>query len=481
MLSISDIQNYSTPLFNNSFPFVNTSQIDFPLSDQSISKLLEIKEKCDQILNRNTFITSILTIQRAIRKSRRNTLHSTISMLLVAHQTYLVKLKTLLTKLRSFQTPTLALSNYIQSVENVFTMESMVCHPLQHLELLGYAIVSLLQVDPQFAEEINYVVEKDRLIFWNIINKLLVLSETSNVDLHAKCKNVIENKSQKIIQHTTNNHNSNELTEYASKIQSSYKKALNICDVYKKYGIHASEGGKFMQSGKLFVDIPFSSTTLTLKLHYCVLDGVFLLTRKTPQKHQILFKLPMSSTFSLRSLTENGFTIYTPTYSIIIKSNAPRKLFLLLRELNFLYDPPAVFGVPLNKLLEREGSKIPKVIEMLGNVLTTEPCISTEGIYRVSGGVHKVGVLVHLLNLMPYESLDLTTFNVCDIASVFKKYFKDLPEPLIPNELCIESNHDIKYEISKIDTNRLNLLKYLCGILYKTSLMDDTNKMSAKI
>lgn len=118
--------------------------------------------------------------------------------------------------------------------------------------------------------------------------------------------------------------------------------------------------------------------------------------------------------------------------------------------------------------------------------------LNEEGIFRVSGSVKEMRKLCELIN-NEHETYDLNSFDIHVVASVFKKFLRDLPKPLI-----IES----MYEMVTTTVNRsmvldadealsslhsclqlltpchFNLLHFLCAFLYHVSLHSSFNKMT---
>jgi hypothetical protein len=119
-----------------------------------------------------------------------------------------------------------------------------------------------------------------------------------------------------------------------------------------------------------------------------------------------------------------------------------------------------VFGVPLELLVEREGSdshlgatratlRVPSFIDdvisamrQMGKsksspfavVLTLFLDMSIEGIFRKNGNIRRLRDLTDAIDRDP-SSVDLTQDNPVQLAALLKKFLRDLPEPLMTFKL----------------------------------------------
>ena len=119
-----------------------------------------------------------------------------------------------------------------------------------------------------------------------------------------------------------------------------------------------------------------------------------------------------------------------------------------------------VFGVPLELLVEREGSdshlgatratlRVPSFIDdvisamrQMGKskylpfalVLTLVLDMSIEGIFRKNGNIRRLRDLTDAIDRDP-SSVDLTQDNPVQLAALLKKFLRDLPEPLMTFKL----------------------------------------------
>ncbi|XP_013374440.1 PREDICTED: unconventional myosin-IXa isoform X1 [Chinchilla lanigera] len=155
------------------------------------------------------------------------------------------------------------------------------------------------------------------------------------------------------------------------------------------------------------------------------------------------------------------------------------------------YDPelsPRQFGVELSRLTS-EDRTVPLVVEKLINYIEMHG-LYTEGIYRKSGSTNKIKELRQGLDT-DAESVNLDDYNIHVIASVFKQWLRDLPNPLMTFELyeeflramgLQEKKETIRGVYSVIDQlsrTHLNTLERLIFHLVRIALQEDTNRMSA--
>lgn len=102
------------------------------------------------------------------------------------------------------------------------------------------------------------------------------------------------------------------------------------------------------------------------------------------------------------------------------------------------FDDPAtsvegVFGVPLDQTVAVSGGKlvIPQVVEeCVGTLLLFA---KTEGLFRIAGTTSRVDQLVAQYDRC--NTIDLSAESAHDVASLFIRFFMDLPDPLFPARL----------------------------------------------
>ncbi|XP_004687679.1 PREDICTED: unconventional myosin-IXa isoform X2 [Condylura cristata] len=155
------------------------------------------------------------------------------------------------------------------------------------------------------------------------------------------------------------------------------------------------------------------------------------------------------------------------------------------------YDPELSsrqFGVELSRLTS-EDRTVPLVVEKLINYIEMHG-LYTEGIYRKSGSTNKIKELRQGLDT-DAESVNLDDYNIHVIASVFKQWLRDLPNPLMTFELYEEflramglqerkeTIRGVYSVIDQLSRTHLNTLERLIFHLVRIALQEDTNRMSA--
>ncbi|XP_035992065.1 LOW QUALITY PROTEIN: unconventional myosin-IXAa [Fundulus heteroclitus] len=146
------------------------------------------------------------------------------------------------------------------------------------------------------------------------------------------------------------------------------------------------------------------------------------------------------------------------------------------------------FGVEVSRLTSDERT-VPLVVEKLINYIEMHG-LYTEGIYRKSGSTNKVKELKLALDT-DVENMNLDDYNIHVIASVFKQWLRDLPNPLMTFELYEEFIRAMSLQdkkemirgiysvIDQLSRTHLNTLERLIFHLVRISLQEDTNRMSA--
>ncbi|XP_015415554.1 PREDICTED: unconventional myosin-IXa [Myotis davidii] len=155
------------------------------------------------------------------------------------------------------------------------------------------------------------------------------------------------------------------------------------------------------------------------------------------------------------------------------------------------YDPELSsrqFGVELSRLTS-EDRTVPLVVEKLINYIEMHG-LYTEGIYRKSGSTNKIKELRQGLDT-DAESVNLDDYNIHVIASVFKQWLRDLPNPLMTFELYEEflramglqerkeTIRGVYSVIDQLSRTHLNTLERLIFHLVRIALQENTNRMSA--
>uniref|UniRef100_A0A8C3RBI5 Myosin IXA n=1 Tax=Cyanoderma ruficeps TaxID=181631 RepID=A0A8C3RBI5_9PASS len=153
------------------------------------------------------------------------------------------------------------------------------------------------------------------------------------------------------------------------------------------------------------------------------------------------------------------------------------------------HDPelsPRQFGVELSRLTSEERA-VPLLVEKLINYIEMHG-LYTEGIYRKSGSTNKIKELRQGLDT-DIENVNLDDYNIHVIASVFKQWLRDLPNPLMTFELYEEFLRVMGEEketvrgvysvIDQLSRTHLSTLERLIFHLVRIALQEETNRMSA--
>ncbi|XP_069758507.1 unconventional myosin-IXAa isoform X2 [Narcine bancroftii] len=146
------------------------------------------------------------------------------------------------------------------------------------------------------------------------------------------------------------------------------------------------------------------------------------------------------------------------------------------------------FGVEVSRLTNDERT-VPLVVEKLINYIEMHG-LYTEGIYRKSGSTNKIKELKQGLDT-DINSMNLDEYNIHVIASVFKQWLRDLPNPLMTFELYDEvlramglqdrkeMIHGVYSIIDQLSRTHVNTLERLIFHLVRIALQEDTNRMSS--
>ncbi|XP_015198980.2 unconventional myosin-IXAa isoform X3 [Lepisosteus oculatus] len=146
------------------------------------------------------------------------------------------------------------------------------------------------------------------------------------------------------------------------------------------------------------------------------------------------------------------------------------------------------FGVEVSRLTNDERT-VPLVVEKLINYIEMHG-LYTEGIYRKSGSTNKIKELKQGLDT-DVNSTNLDDYNIHVIASVFKQWLRDLPNPLMTFELYEEFLRAMGLQdkkeiirgvysvIDQLSRTHINTLERLIFHLVRIALQEETNRMSA--
>uniref|UniRef100_A0A4X2LHK3 Myosin IXA n=1 Tax=Vombatus ursinus TaxID=29139 RepID=A0A4X2LHK3_VOMUR len=160
------------------------------------------------------------------------------------------------------------------------------------------------------------------------------------------------------------------------------------------------------------------------------------------------------------------------------------------------YDPELSsrqFGVELSRLTSEERT-VPLVVEKLINYIEMHG-LYTEGIYRKSGSTNKIKELRQGLDT-DIDSVNLDDYNIHVIASVFKQWLRELPNPLMTFELYEEflramglqerkeTIHGVYSVIDQLSRTHLNTLERLIFHLVscvELIVVEQMNKYKARL
>jgi len=145
------------------------------------------------------------------------------------------------------------------------------------------------------------------------------------------------------------------------------------------------------------------------------------------------------------------------------------------------------FGVSLDVLHKRDGSEVPKIVKRLCEHILNDG-IAREGLFRTPGNARIIRELEHSIN--ERREVDLESNNISAACSLLKKFLRDLPEPIIPqeNQVDLLLNHfskneetdsadDITRIIEELPSQNKATINYLFDFLVEISKNAEKNKM----
>ncbi|KYQ91037.1 RhoGAP domain-containing protein [Tieghemostelium lacteum] len=112
-----------------------------------------------------------------------------------------------------------------------------------------------------------------------------------------------------------------------------------------------------------------------------------------------------------------------------------------------------MFGVSLEEIMKLQGDeddedrdKIPMILDFLMNRIKEMNGFQTEGIFRINGNIKDVELLANN-GFDPYGD-EINQYEVHTWASLLKKWIRELPEPLIPDNVHLQ----ISEQLSQIES-----------------------------
>jgi len=148
----------------------------------------------------------------------------------------------------------------------------------------------------------------------------------------------------------------------------------------------------------------------------------------------------------------------------------------------------AVFGVPLEQVMEKQKEKnpeldLPRILVSLVDAVIKMNGLKTEGIFRVPAPAGEVKAVKDLLD---EGNFDIIT-NAADVqtpCALIKLWIRELPQPLIPEqyyEACTESPGKAMDIFTQLPALNQRIIKYIISFLQQLSKPDivEATKMNA--
>uniref|UniRef100_A0A1I8HB08 Rho-GAP domain-containing protein n=1 Tax=Macrostomum lignano TaxID=282301 RepID=A0A1I8HB08_9PLAT len=152
------------------------------------------------------------------------------------------------------------------------------------------------------------------------------------------------------------------------------------------------------------------------------------------------------------------------------------------------------YGVPLEEHLTKTGRQVAYVIDVCTAALNRDDVLVEEGLFRLNGPSGSVQKLESFLNVMRAEAV-INDFDSATVCGTLKKYMKQLPEPLVSQDLlndwaeaCDTAEPDnrrfrLHACCQRLQQERPSLyanLRHLVKFLARVAQHQDRNKMSPK-
>lgn len=140
--------------------------------------------------------------------------------------------------------------------------------------------------------------------------------------------------------------------------------------------------------------------------------------------------------------------------------------------------PKPIFGRPIESASDL--SSVPRILTICIDALEELSCASVEGIFRISGDAVLIKCIASEFDKGDYH---IFTRDVHVIAGVLKKYFRELPDPLLSVDFlklkADSSIEEYKDCVTQLSPLRRNVLQYLLRFLKYIADHAETNKMSS--
>jgi len=245
------------------------------------------------------------------------------------------------------------------------------------------------------------------------------------------------------------------------------------------------------------------------KIHYFLFVDLLLITKSQGEKYRLIHYINLEDAdIELLQTDKNGKELYELTFGdkkMRLYEDKKQDTFnhipLLADQILKHKKTGLVFGVHLTELLAREGytpngthSGVPNIVTFLVNYLRNH-AIKTEGLLRLPGNFERIEAARKLLDnakLTNYDEIDLSPYDVHDVAAVLRIFFRELPEPVIPFDLyepLLKIQRDanipldtriseIKKVLQQIPQAHLPILQYLIKFLQDVEEHCEVNKMT---
>jgi len=177
----------------------------------------------------------------------------------------------------------------------------------------------------------------------------------------------------------------------------------------------------------------------------------------------------------------------------MIKKNINQKRKWIKKEEHKPLELSAYFGVPLETLVDREGTTVPMFVEKAIEYLEKN-ALDEEGILRLSGAVGEINSLREEIESgKPLDKVFDPSIrrDPNAVAGLLKCFFRELPEPIINEELNEGASavlsygegpevlEEIRSIIYTLPTPNFELFRLLVWFLLELAAHSDKNKMPA--
>ncbi|XP_072050458.1 rho GTPase-activating protein 22-like isoform X2 [Amphiura filiformis] len=153
-----------------------------------------------------------------------------------------------------------------------------------------------------------------------------------------------------------------------------------------------------------------------------------------------------------------------------------------------------IFGQSLLDTITNEShtrtQEIPAIVKQCCNFLR-EKGLQEEGLFRLPGRAALVRELQEQFDCGKQPDFHQQNIDIHTVASLFKLYLRQLPEPVIPWQhyesfyngirlVChdeIEGKHELIRQLALLPRTNYNLLKYICEFLHEVQSYESLNKM----